>query len=249
MKNTTVELVSFINGLSNKKRLDIVAEAINYSISDLILFPGHSILSYKDLEVLRKSICKSKTEAIIEIKDIGSDKIGNCLYRISNGELLSLNTNQLFSTSDEIENNIELAERLLSEFEFNRQFKINGKQVLVIQCGELNILKNIQSENNSVEFRLSSDVKLKKKFNEILKSTDIVLNPIHSPMGNQGKMEKRRLFLSKNKKYYFSTSNTKVDAENLNLPSLQYAFYNKKPMESILINTKAYYINRVFEVI
>ena len=45
-------------------------------------------------------------------------------------------------------------------------------------------------------------------------------------MGNQGKIQKRREFLSKNKKFYFSASNTKEDSRNLELKSLQYAFYN-----------------------
>jgi hypothetical protein len=67
----------------------------------------------------------------------------------------------------------------------------------------MNILKNIQSEENRVEFRLAEDKILNERFLKILMETDVFLNPIHSPMGNQGKIQKRREFLSQNEKYYF----------------------------------------------
>lgn len=249
MKHTKLELVSFENGLSNKKRLELATEIINSTKSDILLFPGHTIGFVNEIEELRQIIKNSKTEVILELEKIGSSKINNCLYRITKGEIISLNTNQIFSTSDEIHNNFELASRLLFELEYKRYFKIKGKNVLILQCGEINILKNFQSENNRVEFRLSDDSEMNAKFKNILSRTDIVLNPIHSPMGNQGKMEKRRQFLSKNKKYYFSTSNTKPGSKNLSLSSLQYAFYNQKPIKELNIYKGVNFISRVYEII
>jgi hypothetical protein len=65
---------------------------------------------------------------------------------------------------------------------------------------------------------------LSNRFAKILKNTDIILNPIYIPMRSQGKIQKRREFLSANMKYYFSSCNTKKGSTNLNLKSLQYAF-------------------------
>lgn len=51
------------------------------------------------------------------------------------------------------------------------------------------------------------------------------------PMGNQGKMEKRRELLSSNKRYYFSTSNS--DEKHLiDSSSLQYSFYDGNRLNS-----------------
>lgn len=234
-----IEIVSFVNNLNNKERVILTSQIINNSNSDILLFSGHTIEFVKDLEELRTVVDNKRTEVIFELESINSNKINNCLYRISKGNLFSLNSNQLFSTSNEIEGNYELALRLIYELESHRKFKKNNFVFLIIQCGELNILKNIQADNNKVDFRLSEFKVLKDKFNSIIKETNVFLNPIHIPMGNQGKMKKRREYLSKNKKYYFSTSNTKENSNDLMLDSLQYGYYNGfqlKPISSKIIN-------------
>ena len=87
-----------------------------------------------------------------------------------------------------------------------RLLSFGGKNFLLVTCGENNILKNKQSENNKVVFRVD-DVKLEKEFNSILNRTNFIINPIHTPMGNQGKIAKRREFFSANNKVYISTNN------------------------------------------
>ena len=226
VKHMKIQITSYISGLSDKDRFELTKETINNSAADLLLFSGHTIGFVNEIEKLKSSITNKKTEVIFELENINSDKIKNCLYHIRSGEIQNLYTNQIFTESVEIENNNELADRLLYEFENKRKIHINKLSVLVIQCGEMNILKNIQSEENRVEFRLSEDAILNERFLKIFNETDIFLNPIHTPMGNQGKIQKRREFLSKNKKFYFSASNTKEDSRNLELKSLQYAFYN-----------------------
>lgn len=244
----SLQLVSYVNGLSNKTRLKQSIEIINESKADIILFSGHTIGSYSDIQSLKTSIKNKRSEIILELQDAGTDMVRNCLYRISAGTLSSLYSNQLFSTSSEIEGNTELADRLVNELESKRFLKLHGFNVLILQCGELNILKNLQAEDNKVEFRLKEDKKLNKRFADLLKQTDIVLNPIHSPMGNQGKMHMRRIFLSKNKKYYFSTSNTQVDSDKIELPSLQFAYYNGLKLSEIDIEIQDNYIIRTYNI-
>jgi len=243
-----IQITSYISGLSNKDKFELTKNIVNNSTADLLLFSGHTIEFVNELESLKTSITNKETEVIFELKDINSEKIKNCLYHIKNGEIQNLYTNQIFTESIEIENNYQLADRLLYEFENKRKFKINKISFLVIQCGEMNILKNIQSEENRVEFRLAEEEALNERFLKILNETDVFLNPIHSPMGNQGKIQKRREFLSKNEKYYFSTSNTKDDSRNLDLKSLQYAFYDGNDLiENSKITTDKS-ISRIYKI-
>lgn len=243
-----VEIVSYINGLSDNVRLKLTKNLINSSTADILLFSGHTVGFVNDIETLRLSIDNYHTEVIFELEDINSDKINNCLYRISKGILINMFTNQLFTRSIDIENNYELASRLLYELKHNRSFKVKGFKIIIIQCGEINILKNIQSEDNRVEFRLVNDKKLMNQFTEILHDSKIILNPIHTPMGNQGKMNKRREYFSLDNRYYFSTSNSKENSSKLDMKSLQYAYYNGLPITENEKIIGENYIKRSFSI-
>lgn len=243
-----IEIVSYLHELSDKVRLELTNTLINTSTADILLFPGHSVSFVKDIESLRSSIDNCRTEVVFELQNVKSQIIRNCLYRISKGVVRSMFTNQLFSQSLEIENNYELGRRFLHELQIHRMFEVHGFKILIIQCGEINILKNIQSENNRVEFRLSDDANMGKDFLRILGDSNIILNPIHTPMGNQGKMEKRRVYLSQDSRYYFSTSNSKADSSNLDLKSLQYAYCDGLPIiekEKVISDN---YVKRTFEI-
>ena len=237
-----IDLVSFKHNLSGIERLDSMLQVINSSKSKLLLFSGHSLKNFKDLQALQIGLINKKSYIIFELEnivpliadsDVFKPKISNCLYTVVNGKVQSMYTNQLFTESNEINNNIELADRLLNELVTRRTIIINGLKILVLQCGELNILKNNQNDANSVQFRLEQNDSLLKRFDDLLNDTDVVLNPIHTPMGNQGKMEQRRIFLSDNNRYYFSVSNSKMNSDDLTLKSMQYAFHKGKPLESV----------------
>ena len=243
-----LELVSYINELTDLKRLCATIEIINQSGADIILFSGHTIGFVNDIQALRENITNTKTIAFLELKDINSAKIGNCLYSVSKGSIQQMHTYQLFTTSGEIENNEELAWLFLNEIVSHRQLKIKGLNFSILQCGELNILKNIQSKNNKVKFRFSHNKLLAKEFKQIFDSTNIFLNPIHTPMGNQGKMSKRRIYLSKDNRYYFSTSNTDRNKTNLQLKSLQYSLFNGKEVSHIQEILTSNYIVRQYEI-
>ena len=68
-----------------------------------------------------------------------------------------------------------------------------------------------------------------------MKNTQIILNPIHTPMGHFPKMEKRREYFSAGNKYYFSVSQNGTMKRNgiiktipMDSRRLQYAFFNGK---------------------
>ncbi len=154
-------------------------------------------------------------------------------------------TNQFFATSQEMEGNELLCEHYIDELETKRCFSVKGKKCMVLQCGEVNIIKNIQKENNRPVFRLQNRVDLEKRFFNLLNSVDLVLNPVHTPMGNQGKMEKRREMLSANKRYYFSTSNS--DEKHLiDSAGLQYSFYDGHRLNETTREINNYAQIRVF---
>lgn len=247
-KYIRIEIVSFVHGLPNKQRLVLTRDIINQSVADLMLFSGHTIGSVKDIEILKEEVQNNKTNVILELQDIKSEKISNCLYKLSAGRLESMYTNQLFTTSREIENNNQLAERLLNELKTRRKIKVKGLKVLIIQCGELNILKNLQAKKNRVEYRVTKNKELVDSYDDLFQQTDLFLNPIHTPMGNQGKMAVRRTFLSNNNRYYFSSSNTKADSANLKLKSLQFACYNGEALVEVNKEIREKVVLQTFEI-
>ena len=151
------ETVSLRNNLSKKKRLEVVTNIINRSSSDIILFGGHTVLDMADCNELVDRIENKETSAVFEVKRVEESsfiKLKNCLYRIENACLENMFTNQMFSTSKEIEDNIPLCERFINELETKRIIEIKRKRCLLVQCGEINIIKNIQKKGNYPIFRL-----------------------------------------------------------------------------------------------
>lgn len=109
-------------------------------------------------------------------------------------------------------------------------------------------MKNVQSEKNRIEFRLNDDAQLTKQFNAVLKDVDVLLNPMHTPMGNQEKMKKRRDYLSAKKRYYFSVSNAKPNSAKLELNGLQYAIKDSIGLEESISTLQKTYILKEFEI-
>jgi hypothetical protein len=223
-----VELVSLRQGITRKKHFDVVSDIINLTRSDIVLFCGHTILEENDCLELANMVINKNSLILFEVKQVEESsfiRLKNCLYRIEHGQLVNMFTNQFFASSQEIEGNEPLCERYINELETKRNFNIKGKKCMVMQCGEINIIKNIQKEGNCPVFRLQNRKDLEKRFFDLLDNCDIIFNPIHTPMGNQGKMEKRRELLSSDKRYYFSTSNSD-EKHSIESSSLQYSFYD-----------------------
>ena len=184
--------------------MQYTAEIINSSKADLILFAGHTLASHRDVDELNTLLDNNRTTAVIEVKKDTKSKslpVYHSLFLLQNGVTKDIYTHQLFTDSKTIKAYPELGEHLMLELETRRNFSTANRNVSVIQCGENNILRNIQSEGNRAVFRFEDDAILNKRFADFLNNTDIILNPMHSPMGNQPKMCKRREFFTEKYRY------------------------------------------------
>lgn len=247
-----VQLVSYKSTLRAYSRLQHTAEIINSTKADLILFAGHTLASHRDVDELNTILDNNRTTAVIEVKKDTKSKslpVYHSLFLLQNGVAKDIYTHQLFTDSMTIKAYPELGEHLMLELETRRNFSTANRNVSVIQCGENNILRNIQSEGNRAVFRFEDDAILNQRFAAFLNNTDIILNPMHSPMGNQGKMRKRREFFSDNNRAYFSTANFE-DEESIYNKSVQYACINGKEQEpmDVEVGKRDSYIVRTFVI-
>ena len=247
-----VQLVSYKSALRAESRLQHTAEIINSSKADLILFAGHTLASHRDVDELNTLLDNNRTTAVIEVKKDTKSKslpVYHSLFLLQNGVAKDIYTHQLFTDSKTIKAYPELGEHLMLELETRRNFSAANRNVSIIQCGENNILRNIQSEGNRAVFRFEDNAILNKRFVDFLNNTDIILNPMHSPMGNQPKMRKRREFFSDNNRAYFSTANFE-DEKSIYNKSVQYACINGKEQEpmNVEVGKRDSYIVRTFVI-
>ena len=138
--------------------------------ADLILFE------------LSNSIENTKTSAIIEVKTNSTsvvNPIHRSLFLLQNGVVKDMFTGQLFEDSHNINTYPELGEHLIIELETRRKFNVANRDVIVIQCGENGILRNIQSEGNKAIFRFHDNPELNARFTNVIDNAHIILNPIH----------------------------------------------------------------------
>lgn len=246
-----IQLVSFILGLHNDTKINITADIINKSKSDLIFFPGNTLNSIDNVFELTSLIKNKKSVAVIEVLQLPlgdlNKKIIHCPFLIKKGQLINMHTFQYFTTSNAIEKNPFLAEAFVNELETRRQFEVDGYNCLLLQCGENNILKNIQSDNNNVIIRIE-DKSIERRFKNVLSESDIILNAIHKPQyGNQNKLHKRREYFSLKGRIYLSTNNCKELSQKAK--SVQYAYSDGKELENPIpfIDEKGRYMYRIFE--
>lgn len=241
-----IELVSLRESLKGRHRLEIVAEIINHSCSDLVAFCGRTLINEHDVFELERIIKNNHSTVIFEVSHIKESsfvRLDNGLFVIENGQIRNMFSSQLFSTSKEIDGSEILCERFIHELETRRFLKVKNKTILIIQCGELNVIRSNQLKDNQAVFRHYQRVDLQERFDKILRSTDIVLNPIHTPFSRP--MLNKKEHLSTDNRYYFSVSQNgerKMDAYGL-----QYAYHNKvKLKENSIAITDDYQI-RIFE--
>ena len=161
-----VQLVSYKSTLRADSRLQHTAEIINSSKADLILFAGHTLASHRDVDELNTLLDNNRTTAVIEVKKDTKSKslpVYHSLFLLQNGVAKDIYTHQLFTDSKTIKAYPELGEHLMLELETRRNFSTANRNVSVIQCGENNILRNIQSEGNRAVFRFEDDAILNKQ--------------------------------------------------------------------------------------
>lgn len=225
----TIDIVSYRQNITWEHQDELNCRLFNKSKADIILFPGWSFQDTNQLENFRTNISNIKTVGIMELKRLDSRKITNCLFIVQNGKL-KYSSLQLFSTSNEINKNKTLGQIFIDQFANQKSFQIKNNIVRVMQCGELNILRNEQANNNKVRFRFFEDKEMNSEFSTLINNSKLIFNPQHTPMGNQGKMSKRREFLSSKGRAYFSTTNIEKHSKGFDSKSSHYAYYDSQPL-------------------
>ena len=95
--------------------------------------------SKDDLDKVCQSINNNNVTALFELKLPGKGLERNHLFLLQKGKIIDLRSHQIISLYYEAtEENID---KLIKELELCRQFEVNGKRFLIIQCGENFILK------------------------------------------------------------------------------------------------------------
>tara|TARA_B100001094_G_C18155903_1_gene786425 strand:+ start:476 stop:1246 length:771 start_codon:yes stop_codon:yes gene_type:complete len=247
-----IQVVSFIieghpsyTGLP-KNREKIFIETINKSKADLIVFPGWT-LNIKDIKKTVSKLTNKSTTIIFENFSPHKYRSGNEMHIIENGNLLNTDMRQVFTEASEVNNNKSLVGEYVKELATKRSFNLNKNKCLILSCGENNILKNKQSDGNKVVFRLNNK-SIENEFETILENTSFVINPIHTPMGNQGKISKRREYFSNDNRVYISTNNvlkkTSKSSHKLLTRKLIYVYKNSLEIPYIeqQINEKEDYV-------
>ena len=176
-----IKLVSFpcwrwLSPKQREKRINAVTDILNKEDSDFVLFSEWIFNREEDLIKVNQSVCNKKTTALFELKPGKDSSDSNILFLLQNGNIIKLNTEQIFIKSKEVtERKVEL---LIDELEQHRTFQVDGKRFLIILCGENNILKTVKGEKDAV-FRIPNK-NLRMRFESILSNIDVILNPTHS---------------------------------------------------------------------
>lgn len=247
-----IQLVGFDFCLNPNDRLDIVKEVINRSEADLILFPGHTLRDEDDIYYLSNKLTNIKSVVVLELEEADPTSCmhtRNELYIYRDGAFSDLYSSQIFSTADDIIGNEVLMEKFFDEL-FRRTLECCGKMITVLQCGETALLASSKADRYKASFRFKNNDKLNRRYEQMLNSTDIFLNPIHDLQGEQGVMAQRRITLSADGRYYFSTCALNEEmANNFSSKRLQYAYFNSAALSSEpYVNSELGYVSRVFEI-
>ena len=179
-----IKLVSYpswnrLSPKQRKSRISTVVDILNKKDADFVMFSEWVFNNKEDLNSVCQLVHNEEITALFELK-LSRNLVGNQLFLLQNGKIVDLNTHQIISNhKDATEENIE---RLLDELESHRQFMVGKKRFLVIQCGENNILKTQRGVKNGAEFRLQNR-NLKKRFDKVMDSVDVILNPVHTKWG------------------------------------------------------------------
>jgi hypothetical protein len=252
------------------KKIDIVISLINdNSDLDLLVFPGYTIFNLKDLHTLKSSTTNKKTWVFFEVWDVGKSETKHKAFVIKNGMVFDREMFQYFSTSGEINNKSkDDIKKFLYHLKDSRVFydeKLLINLRLLI-CGEQNILQNKQQNKNKAFFRFdpsqwgtekekSDNLKLLTIFKEIHEDTNIYINPTHTIMGNQGKLQQRREFFSGKSRVYLTTANYDMKAKEfmtlngLALKSIQYCVQGGKSIKGeVRQHKKGLYILKTYNL-
>ncbi len=191
--------------ISGSERIKIIVNTLKSTKPELLVTSGFSLDDNKDLENLKNILKKSNNKSWILVEVKKEDLIvknghplnneypqqnivtgtHNLFIIDNNNEILNLGP-QYFAQSSEVtgkKNKYRILE--FDNILENRQFYINNKKVLVLNCGEIN---SIQGRDNITY--------ISDKVKKFIESSDIILNPTHDCMANYGTLSAKRKFLS-----------------------------------------------------
>ena len=248
-----IQLIGFDSIMNPIRKVKLFKEIVNGSDADLILFPGHTLRNDDDIDYLWPEIENEKSTVVLEVRDsFPTDclHLHNALFLWRDYGFEDMLTSQIFATSREISGQERLMARLFDELP-RRQFECCGKRITVLHCGETALLASSKAEGYKARFRFKDNPELNKRYESMLASTDIFLNPVHTPQGEQGVMAQRRATLSAEGRYYFLTGSLPDEKSGrLNNQSLQYAWHNGQELAvKPDIHKDDGYVSRIIEIL
>lgn len=219
---------------------------------DLLVCAGWTLFSEAELGSVLEGASNMRAVVILETWRDPQGGFGHMGHAVRGNEVLVSRTPQAFATSEQLNGHPELVVSLLDEIERNRQFMVAGRRVTWLMCGELNVLTNEQRDGNRCAFRFADDPVLAARWQNVVDGTDIFVNPTHTVMGNQGKLAKRREYLSAGGRVFCSASNVLWDKDTarvercLGLKSVQYFYEDGSPRDPVSVTHRDRYILRIF---
>lgn len=248
-----IQLVGYEFDLNPNYKLNLFTQIMNGSDADLILFPGHTLRDENDTEYIEADITNDRSLAVLELEHgypSSCMATRNELFICREGLFEDTFSSQVLATAHDFSTGGEaLMGKLLDEI-LRRQFVCCGKRITILQCGETALLASAKAEGYKASFRYKDNASLNERFEAMLASTDIFLNPIHDLQGEQGVMAQRRAALSSGGRYYFSTCSLNEEMQGKFLSKrIQYACHNGKELTAKHnIHEDDGYISRVFEI-
>lgn len=239
-----VQLVSY--RYTEESTVNLTADIINRSEADLIVFSGTygTTLRACDIPVLESMITNRHAVAFLDARK-GRSRYNN-LFELKNGRFSDLNSKQFFHTSGlAIADGGKLSKALISELKEKRLFRIQKRNLLLMLCGENNIVINRMPKRpeHYVEFRVD-DTHLEKDFESVMAKADIIINPTHSMNPRPWLYYERAEFFSSFGRYYFFAAN----GNDLKSPNLQYAYYNGELLKENDMDSTEEYICRYYTI-
>jgi hypothetical protein len=246
-----IGLVSMVLDKSNRHAKNFLDIVNAHEDLDIIVFPGWTLFDKTQLALVKKGVKNKNSLVIFEVwKDhLFEGNQRHQGYFIKNGILNDRDIIQKFADSKEIiKKGKDFMKSYLDEIKDKRIIEYKGRKICWLICGEVNVLRNIQKNSNKVEFRFPEDKELKKAFRKIYNETDVFVNPTHTIMGNQGKLARRREFLSRNK-VFCSVSNADISkGQKLKSKSSQYLYKNGRAIDGKLLEENSRFILKEYDV-
>ncbi|SNS55275.1 MULTISPECIES: hypothetical protein [unclassified Azospirillum] len=202
-----VTLSSEYNGKSTKTGdgfldVDNIIDVLMCHAPDVVVAAGCSIKNQKHLKKLGDALQYLNWNGIIfvEVKDFYNQKsdFNHCLFAWVRDYGWRELGSQYFATMKDAESTFKGE----NDFEKNlkqRVVEFRGRRFGALICGEINALKgraNVIAQTEMVD----------NWFEEL----DVIVNPTHDRMRNDGTLNAKRSWISKNKKVYVSASNWNV---------------------------------------